>query len=411
MNPPRLGAKRAIEGQKNMEHFRFKLPDVGEGVVEAEIVEWRVSPGDVVNEDDPLVDVMTDKATVEIPSPVAGKIAETNGQPGDNVAVGSELVVIAMDGEHPAPVLSPPPAPELPAEIAPRPSADRRVLTSPSIRRRAREAGVDLSLVPGTGPKGRIRRQDFEAFLASQSRGQVVAPPRRSQVDEIKIIGLRRKIAENMQLSKRSIPHFAYVEEMDVTALEDLRAHLNNTRSADQPKLTLLPFLVRALDKALVDTPNANATFDAEAGILRRHDARHVGIATATSSGLFVPVIKHAETLDIWKLASEIKRLAEAARDGRASKEELSGSTITVTSLGPLGGIASTPIINAPEVAIIGVNKIVERPIFDGAGRVVPRLIMNLSSSFDHRIVDGQDAAKLIQRIKTFLENPATIFM
>ncbi|MEW6169168.1 MAG: dihydrolipoamide acetyltransferase family protein, partial [Pseudomonadota bacterium] len=285
-------------------------------------------------------------------------------------------------------------------------------LASPAVRQRARELGIELQYVPGSGPTGRITHADLDAYV--QSRGSGPAPAARgaprTAVEEIKIIGLRRRIAEAMQRAKQRIPHFAYVEELDVTELEALRRHLNETREPGQPKLSLLPFLLKAIVRTLPRFPQVNATYDDEAGILRRYAAVHCGIATQTPNGLLVPVLRHAETLDVWQMAAEIGRLAEAARAGKATREELSGSSITITSLGALGGIVSTPVINAPEVAIIGVNKLVERPAFRN-GAVVPRLTMNLSSSFDHRIVDGFDAASFIQAVKTLLEHPATLFM
>ncbi len=434
-----------------MSEYRLKMPDVGEGVVEAEIVEWRVKPGDTIEEDQDLVDVMTDKATVEIPAPVAGKIVSIYGEPGEMVAVGTEIVVIATEGGEsadaatsipaptapapsPAPTPSPAPAPqssngasapvavaELPAS-APQSTALRPVptggkaLASPAVRQAAREADVPLDIVPGSGPAGRVTHQDLQDFLASGGRlaahgsrsGSAAAP--RTGVRETKVIGLRRKISENMQRAW-AIPHITYADEVDVTALEALRQELNATRRDDQPKLTLMPFLCLALVRALDEVPQANAHYDSDAGTLTEYDGVHIGIATATDKGLMVPVLRHAEAMDIWQAASEVKRLAEACRDGAAARDELSGSTITITSLGAIGGVITTPIINAPETAIIGVNKMTERPAFDDAGRVVPRLFMNLSSSFDHRIVDGYDAARLIQRLRGLLEQPATIFM
>ncbi len=432
-----------------MGEYRFKLPDVGEGVVEAEIVQWYVKAGDTVKEDQPLCDVMTDKATVELPSPVDGVVESLIGEPGDTLPVGTEIIIIKTDGEAPAPqkpaasepapktepvvaetapVASPPvssngasrpassPPAVIPAAAAPA-LRDGRALASPAVRKRALEAGVDLAAVPGTGPAGRITHQDLDDFLASGGRlvarapvgGPASAP--RTGVQEVKVIGLRRKIAENMARSASEIPHIAYVEELDVTAVEGLRKQLNASKREDQPKLTFLPFLCAALVKALPDFPHANAHYDRESGVLTQYDGVHLGVATATPNGLMVPVLRHAETMDVWTMAAEIARLATAARDGTASRDELSGSTITITSLGAVGGIVTTPIINYPETAIIGVNKMMERPAFDDAGRVVPRLFMNLSSSFDHRIVDGWDAAQLVQRVKTLIEQPATLFL
>lgn len=434
-----------------MNQYKYKLPDVGEGVVEAEIVEWHIKVGDTVEEDQHILDVMTDKATVEIPCAVNGVVKSLVGDPGDVIAVGTEILVIEIDGEAPreaeveAPAPPPPAAPEKPAEPVvetkpapePAPKADitpapasavasavsparasgERAMASPAVRQRALEADIDLAAVPGTGPAGRITHQDLDDFIAAGGRliskagSAGSGKTARTGVHEEKIIGLRRKIAENMALSKRTIPHITYVDEIDLTALEDLRAHMNATREDGQPKLTLIPFLVLALVKTLPKFPHANAHYDTEAGVLTQFDGIHCGIAAATPSGLMVPVIKHAETLDIWALASEVKRLAEAAKNGKASKDELTGSTITITSLGAIGGIVTTPVINHPETAIIGVNKLQTLPRYDREGRVVPSKIMNLSSSFDHRIVDGYEAAQLVQAMKALLENPATLFM
>ena len=432
-----------------MGQFTFKLPDIGEGITEAEIATWRVAVGDVVKEDQPLVDVLTEKAAVEIPSPTAGKVLELRGNPGDFAPVGSALVVLEVAGEPaggergegrgaeavpPATVVAPSkaPTPAAPAErpavavappasplpppgsspLVPR-SEGERPLASPAVRQRARDLGIQLSYVPGTGAAGQISHADLDAFIARKPQsGAAVANTRhkREGVEQIKVIGLRRKIAEAMQRSKQRIPHFAYVEEVDVTELEALRTHLNNNRKPDQAKLTLLPFLVLALVRAVPDHPEVNGTYDDEAGVVHRPSALHIGIAAQTPNGLVVPVIRHAETLDLWQAAAEIKRLAEAARAGKASREELSGSSITISSLGPMGGIVSTPVINAPEVAIVGVNKMIERPMVRN-GQIVTRLMMNLSSSFDHRIVDGWNAAEFIQHLKRLFENPATLFM
>lgn len=436
--------------------FKFKLPDVGEGVTEAEIVEWRVKAGDRVEEDQDMVDVMTDKATVELPSPVSGTVKSVLGEPGEIIATGTVIVEIEVEGDAPAQEAAEaaaPPEPKQPEEVAgaatakgdepkePEPrsepkkaepaksdigsapklaqsSGGSRPLASPAVRKRAMENDLDLSTVPGSGPAGRITHRDLDDFIASGGRlaarghgGGGAARAKRQGEETRKIIGLRRKIAENMARSKRTIPHFAYVEEVDVTALEELRQHLNKSRGEGQPKLTILPFLMTALARALPDFPNANAHYDEEANQLTRYEPVHCGIATATSNGLMVPVIRHAEALSLWDQAAEVSRLAEAARTGKATSDELTGSTVTITSLGPMGGVASTPVINAPETAIIGVNKMQELPRFDAKGRVTPRLMMNLSSSFDHRMVDGFEAASLIQAIKAMLENPATIFM
>jgi 2-oxoisovalerate dehydrogenase E2 component (dihydrolipoyl transacylase) len=411
----------------------FRLPDVGEGIAEVEVVNWHVTPGATVAEDDPLVDVMTDKATVELPSPRAGKVLETNGNPGDKLRVGSELVVLEVEGAGeapsreapappPAPAAGPKPAkpPEAPApEVRPieRPTApvakapaSEKPLASPAVRHRAYQLGIPLQFVAGTGPAGRILHADLDAYIASGGRAAPAASAPREAVEEVKIIGLRRRIAERMQQSKRKIPHYSYVEELDVTELEELRAHLNTKHAADRPRLTLLPFLVAALVRAVPDFPQVNAQFDDDAGIVRRHAALHVGIATQTAQGLMVPVVRHAETLDLWQTAAEITRLSAATRDGKATRDELGGSTITITSLGPIGGIVTTPVINWPEVAIIGVNRIVERPVVRN-GQIVVRRMMNLSSSFDHRVVDGWDAAQFVQELKRLLEQPATLFI
>lgn len=410
--------------------YTFKLPDVGEGIAESEIATWRVKVGEVIAEDQPLVDMLTDKAAIEIPSPVAGKVVELKGREGDKIAVGGALVIIETDAatateaapaQKPAApaVAAPAPAPVAAAAAVAAPAAvvyTDKPLAAPSIRKKARELGIDLCTVKPTHPSGRITQEDFTAHLEAM-KSPVAAPSAArapavadDSVEEIRVIGLRRKIAEAMQRTKQRIPHFAYVEEIDATELEALRQHLNETKRKDQPKLTLLPFLLKAIERVIPEFPQINAVFDDEAGVVRRYKALHAGIATQTPQGLVVPVVRHAQMLDVWAQATEIKRLAEAARAGKAKREELSGSSITVTSLGAMGGIASTPIINAPEVAIVGVNKLVERPMYRN-GIIVPRLMMNLSSSFDHRVVDGFDAASFIQAVKARLEHPATLFM
>jgi 2-oxoisovalerate dehydrogenase E2 component (dihydrolipoyl transacylase) len=410
-----------------MSQYVFKLPDLGEGTVDAEIVAWHTRPGEVVTEDQLIVEVMTDKAAVEVPSPVSGRVVSITGAPGDKVAVGSALIVfevgesVAADGgagvapaaaaTTPLPTATPmPAATPLPA-AAPVSAASAprqgRVMASPANRRRAREAGIDLTTVAGSGPGGRIVRGDLES-------AERQSPPTRSDVSaettEIKVIGVRRLIAERMSEAKRTIPHFAYVEEVDVTELESLRQHLNLSRPADAASLSYLPLVVLALIRVLESFPQCNVLYDAARGVLIRHRSVHVGIATQTSDGLKVPVVHGAQSLGLWEIAAEIRRLAERARTNKATRDELTGSTITVTSLGKLGGIASTPIINAPEVAIIGLNKAIERPVVHH-GTVVVRRIMNLSSSFDHRFVDGYDAAAMIQALKELLEHPATIFI
>lgn len=422
-----------------MARFSFKLPDVGEGIAEAELVAWKVEVGQAVEEDDPVCEVMTDKATVEITAPVSGIIAERNGEPGSMAAIGSVLVVFETEAAGnapgtkpaapaaPAPVAAPPPVPPRPT-LAPAagPAVSRvateRPLAAPAVRARAEELGVKLQFVPGTGPAGRISYEDLERYVAGGGAGAAsghsgghfgsmrAAGQRREGTEAIKMIGLRRKIAEKMALSKRSIPHFAYVEEIDVTELEALRVHLNQRFGKTRPKLTLLPFLIQGLARLLPHYPQINATYDEEAGVLTRHQAFHAGIAAQTPNGLMVPVLRHAEAMDMWTAAGEITRLAEAARSGKASREELSGSTLTLTSLGPLGGVVTTPVINHPEVAIIGPNKIVDRPVVLH-GQIAVRKMMNLSSSFDHRVVDGYDAAEFIQRLKAMLERPAMLFL
>lgn len=426
-----------------MAEFIFKLPDVGEGTAEAEIVAWHVAVGDMIEEDQPLVDVMTDKATVEMTTPVSGRVISLHGEPGEMALVGSALAVIELEGQEEPERPRPPPPPSVdrttsstsiedvvsvprrpplqgggsgladmdgPARaVVPR-VLDARPLASPVVRRRAQDLGIALQFVPGTGPAGRISLEDLEAYAASPSVPAAPVPVRRDGVQEVRVIGLRRKIAEKMQDAKRRIPHFAYIEEIDATEIEALRLHLNAGKRADQPKLTLLPFLIRALVRVLPRYPQINARFDDDAGVVHRHEAVHVGIATQTAGGLIVPVVRHAEALDVWECAREIARLAAATREGKASADELRGSTITLTSLGPLGGVATTPVINHPEVAIIGPNKIIDRPVVHH-GQIVVRKMMNLSSSFDHRVVDGYDAAAFIQEIKGMIEHPATLFM
>ena len=401
-----------------MSEFIFKLPDLGEGTVESEIGEWFIKVGDNIAEETVVGTMMTDKAAVELSSPVSGTVVKLAGEPGDIVAVGAPLVIFETEGEvaagtaePEAPAREEPVASDEPVASAETPVERVRVMTSPAIRRRAKEAGIDLSLVPGFGPGGRILRKDFDLYLKARATGATIATAAapRTGIKEIKIIGLRRMIAERMSASKREIPHFAYVEEMDITELEALRKHLNADRDPAN-RLTLLPFLGLALVKALREFPQCNVRHDKDRNLLLQHEAVHLGVATQTPDGLKVPVVKHAEVRPIDDLADEIRRVTTAARDNSAKKHELSGSTITITSLGKLGGIASTPVINAPEVGIIGVNRAVERPVVFN-GQVAVRLMMNLSSSFDHRFVDGYDAAAMIQRIKEMLEHPATIFL
>lgn len=416
-----------------MAKYVFNLPDVGEGVVEGEIVKWNVKPGDTVKEDEPLVELMTDKATVAIPSSVNGKVISTTGKPGDMVPVGAELIVFEVSGDGPSgpepepepepqpEPAAPEPKPEPKTEPAPKPAAPTpppaaastgaKPLASPAVRRRAREAGVDLSQVTGTGPAGRISHDDLDTFISGGGRlAAVQSGVKMTGVEEVPVIGLRRKIAEKMSISKRNAAHFSYFEEVDVTELESLRQHLNSTRSDNQPKLTYLPFIIQALVKAARKFPQCNAIYDEEKGIVFRHQALHVGISTQTDDGLMVPVIKHAESRDVWDTASELIRVTTAAREKTATVDDLTGSTITITSLGAMGGLGATPIINHPEVSIVSIHAARDRAVARD-GEVVVRKMMNLTSSFDHRIVDGYDGALLIQELKSMLEYPATIFM
>ena len=410
-----------------MSEYIFKLPDLGEGTVEAEIAEWMVKAGDVVNEEDPICSMLTDKAAVELTAPVSGKVVSVAGEEGDMVSVGAALIVFATEGDLPVEEEKAAPAEveKVPAEVeavveaeAPAAAAETspggaKVITSPSIRNRARDAGIDLNQVRGSGPRGRILKADFETFLATRETGgpaQVATAQPLSGTTEIKVVGLRRMIAQRLAQSSQEIPHFAYVEEIDVTSLESLRQHLNSKKTAEQPKLTPLAFIGLALARVLKDFPQCNAHYDKERNVLIRHQGIHLGIATQTSDGLKVPVVRHCEARTVEDLAGEIRRVSTAARDKTATREDLTGSTITVTSLGRIGGIVTTPVINQPEVAIIGVNKATERPVVIN-GQVVVRTIMNLSSCFDHRFVDGFDAAEMIQALKNLLEHPATIFM
>ena len=434
--------------------YVIKMPDIGEGIAEVELVEWHVKPGDAVVEDQVLADVMTDKASVGIPSPVAGKVLTLGGKVGEVMAVGTELIRLEVEGAGnvaegaaakpaaaakltpapapaAAPVAAPAPAPEpapapapksaegVPARPAVAPAARRapgeKPIASPAVRQRAWELGIELQYVQGSGAAGRIMHEDLEAYVArgGATGGATSGGARyveRHDEQAIQVIGLRRKIAEKMQESKRRIPHFAYVEEIDVTELEALRASLNEKWSEARARLTLLPFLMRAVVLAVREFPQINARFDDDAGVVTRYGAVHLGIATQTDGGLMVPVVRHAEARDLWSCAAEVLRLAEAARTGKATRDELLGSTITITSLGPLGGIVTTPIINHPEVAIVGVGRIVERPMFR-AGQIVARKLLNLSSSFDHRVVDGADGAKFVQALRGYLEAPATLFI
>ena len=452
--------------------YVIRVPDIGEGIAEVELVAWHVKPGDAVVEDQHLADVMTDKATVEVPAHTHGKVLALGGAVGQVLAVGAELVRLEVEGEgnlkessllpprgeggegglpamgaaagrHAAagPHPNPPPAGEgasatagrekrsAPAPVQPAPAATERIasraqpaavarkegdrpLASPAVRRRALDMGIDLRRVHGSGPAGRIEHADLDAYAAGGQTGAAGASPyvERHGEEQIPVIGLRRKIAQKMQEAKRRIPHFSYVEEVDVTELEALRQRLNAIHGAARGKLTLLPFLARALVLALRVFPQVNARYDDEAGVVTRFEAVHLGIATQTDGGLMVPVLRHAEALDLWACAAGVARVAEGARTGKAARAELSGSTITITSLGTLGGIVTTPVINHPEVAIVGVNRIIERPMLRG-GQVVARQLMNLSSSFDHRVVDGMDAARFIQAVRALLETPALLFV
>ena len=416
----------------------IKMPDIGEGIAEAELVEWLVAPGDLIAEDQPLAAVMTDKATVEIPATFGGRVVELGGEVGKVIAIGAPLIRIEVDGEGdgadpapkaetraaaPAPAAAPPAAPAAPAPQpkpaaappaatarAPRPEGEAP-LASPAVRARARDAGIDLRAVAGTGPAGRITHADLDAVFAA---GPGTAPAttgrqRDLSVKDIKVVGLRRMIADKMSTSRSRIPHITYVEDVDVTKLEDLRETMNKTRKDGQPKLTMLPFLIRAMVIAIRDEPVVNARYDDDNGVVHQYGAVHAGIAVQTPTGLVVANLRHAEARGIWDCGTELNRLAEAGRQGRLTREELTGSTITITSLGPMGGISHTPIINHPEVAIVGVNKMQIRPVWDGSG-FVPRKVMNLSSSFDHRIVDGWNAATFVQRIKALMEEPALLF-
>jgi 2-oxoisovalerate dehydrogenase E2 component (dihydrolipoyl transacylase) len=417
----------------------IKMPDIGEGIAEVELSVWHVKVGDMVVEDQVLADVMTDKAMVDIPSPVHGKVIALGGQPGEVMAVGSVLISIEVEGAgnvkesaQPAPVKEAPvAAPKVEAVVESKPvaapapkaavcqgplvarAADERPLASPAVRKHALDLGIQLRLVRGSGPAGRVLHEDLDAYLAQgQSNASTVSSAYTQRTDEqqVPVIGMRRKIAQRMQDATQRAAHFSYVEEIDVTAVEELRAHLNEKHGATRGKLTLLPFLVRAMVVALRDFPQMNARYDDEAQVITRLGAVHVGVATQSDVGLMVPVVRHAEARSLWDSAAEIARLATAARNGKASRDELSGSTITLTSLGALGGIVSTPVLNLPEVAIVGVNKIVERPMVI-KGQIVIRKMMNLSSSFDHRVVDGMDAALFIQAIRGLLEQPATLFV
>jgi 2-oxoisovalerate dehydrogenase E2 component (dihydrolipoyl transacylase) len=453
-----------------MSNFLIEVPDIGEGIAEVEVVEWSVNIGQTIEEDDVICVVMTDKATVEIPSPVDGVITWQACQAGEMIAVGADFVKLQVSGDgnindnaktqtetktqveqSATPTVTPAvtkvtspssekvevtevkklvrprfdkptinaKAPTKTAQVsstiiegAPR-LAGQKPLASPAVRQRAMNNGINLNYVRGSGPSDIITHENLDAFI-SGNESSIISPAGVSRpnehIEEVNVIGLRRKIAAIMQDTMQRIPHFTYVEEIDVTELEHLRAKLNKERSESQPKLTMLPFFMKALVIALTDFPEMSARFDDEENVVYRYGAAHIGIATQTNNGLVVPVVKHAETLDLWQSANEVKRLSTEARNGKATREELSGSTITITSLGPMGGIVTTPVINSPEVAILGINKIAKRPVWQDGG-FVPRDIMNISSSFDHRVIDGWEATLFIQRIKSLLESPATLFM
>ena len=423
----------------------IKMPDLGEGIAEVEVVAWRVQPGDAIVEDQILADVMTDKATVEIPSPVHGTVMSLGGKVGESLAVGAELIRLEVEGAGNAKA-APPPADEpadvphgfvpeparvaeavasvaqaapavaaAPQRTAPAPTLrapGEKPMAAPAVRKRAWDLGIELQYVAGSGPAGRITHADLDAHVAGRGRAASM-DARYAELEgeeAVPVIGLRRKIAEKMQLAKRQIPHFTYVEEVDVTELEALRGQLNARYGEERGKITLLPLLMRAVILAIRKFPDVNARYDDQANVVTRYQPVHIGIATQTDAGLMVPVVRHAEARDPWASAAEIARLAEAARHGKAARDELSGSTITITSLGALGGIASTPVINHPEVAIVGVNRIVDRPVIRNGG-MVARKLMNLSSSFDHRVIDGMVAAEFIQTVRAYLEAPATLFV
>ena len=430
-----------------MGDYVIKLPDVGEGVAEAELVEWLVAEGDVVAEDQPLGAVMTDKANVEIPSPVNGMVKSLGADIGDTVAVGAVLLRLEVDGEGnaddlgsaPEPVDAPaiakadtPPSKPAPTKPEPQPVSTQkestpslvkqgvftqfrkdgeRPLASPSVRRSALERGIDLRLVPGSGPIGQVTHADLDSYSTSPpATGRRPQGVPKLDVREVKVVGMRRKIAERMQQAMSEIPHITIVEEIDVTQLETLRSSLNAKKRDDQTKLTLLPFLMRAIVNGVRAYPEINALYDKSENLLKQFEGVHIGIATQTDRGLIVPVVRHCEALSIWSSAAEVSRVSAAARDGSADRSELSGSTITISSLGKFGGLATTPIINAPEMAIVGVNKMRTQPVWED-GMFVPRKVLNLSCSFDHRFIDGWEAAQFIQIMKSQIENPAELFL
>jgi 2-oxoisovalerate dehydrogenase E2 component (dihydrolipoyl transacylase) len=396
----------------------FKLPDLGEGVVEAEIIAWHVRSGQDVRVDQPLLDVMTDKATVTIPSGIVGRVVRTHGKVGETISVGAELVSFEVPG-HETDTLRPQPmASELP-DTVPLVQQDRCTTSassmpspqaSPAVRRRARELQLDLQQVPGSGPNGRIVHSDIDLLLRNTTSVSATSRTLGSHTTEIQMVGLRRRIAEKMVVSNTQIPHFSYIEEIDITELESLRQHLNSSRTEGQPKLTYLPFIILSAARALARFPELNAHYDVKREVITRHEAVHLGIATQTDRGLCVPVLRHAEAMDLWQAASEMRRITEAARNHAVSRDELTGSTFTVTSLGRMGGLAATPIINHPEVGILGINKATDRPAVY-QGQIAIRRVLHVSGSFDHRVVDGADGAAFVQCVKDYLEHPATIFI
>lgn len=436
-----------------MSSYPFKLPDLGEGVVEAEIVAWHVQPGDVVGEDDPLVEVMTDKATVMLPAASAGRVVSLHGRIGETVCVGHTLLKLQAEGGDPAPA-----GPQAGSradengQIGHREAAesrDRRAagdpvllsgttheksdgetaraveqseatrqagsaepLASPAVRRHARRQGVDLSRVHGSGPGGRITHDDVDRTLSHHPAASAEAPEEvldSEGITTIHLSGMRRRMAERLASSHSRIPHFSYFEEVDVTELEELRQHLNERRTDEQTRLTYLPFIMLAVARALNLHPQLNAHFS-DGQIVTRFDWVHLGVATQTDRGLCVPVVRHVESLSLEEAGAELRRVIQAARSGTIHREELTGSTFTISSLGRYGGLGATPVINPPEVAIFGVHRAEDRPVVR-RGQITIRRMLNVSGSFDHRVLDGVDAAAFIQTVKDMLQHPAMIFI
>ena len=392
--------------------YEFRLPDIGEGMAEGEVVRWLVKEGDVLAQDQPMVEIMTDKATVEIATPRAGRVLERCFKEGARCPVGEVLVIIGTkedDDRTPSPVtptLGPTPGP-----VASAPAhKPETVLATPAVRKLAREMDVDLTLVTGTGPGGQITADDVRT--AKVSAGLVAPTPRPTVTGDVRIAfrGVRRKIAEHMLRTQREVAQFTYVEEVDATELGELRSKAEARLASHQVRLSYLPFFIRATVDALKKQPQLNAYLDEKAGeIVQRHEY-HIGLAAQTPEGLMVPVIRHAERRSLLDLAREVERLATSARSGHVSPEDLGGSTFTITSLGALGGLSATPIINYPEVAILAVHKIAKRPaVVDD--KIVIREMMNLSLSVDHRMVDGHDAARFVAEIKASLETPGLLFL